>query len=76
MADYADANPPYHANSKVHLQNEMLVKACGSVGPSPMTSATTPVSTATEQEYDQNDNQDQFHVASPLTVTALLAGYR
>jgi hypothetical protein len=37
---------------------------------SPMTSAATPVSAATEQEHDHNDNQDQFHRISPLLAAA------
>jgi hypothetical protein len=31
-----------------------------------MASTATPVSAATEQEHDQNDNQDHFHGNSPL----------
>jgi hypothetical protein len=31
-----------------------------------MASTATPVSAATEQEHDQNDNQDHFHGDSPL----------
>jgi hypothetical protein len=38
---------------------------------SPMTSAATPISAATEQEHHYNDDQDQFHGISPLLATAL-----
>ncbi len=41
------------------------------VGLSPMTTAATPVSAATEQEYQHNDNQDQFHRISPLMAAAI-----
>jgi hypothetical protein len=40
-----------------------------------MTSTATPVSAATEQEDQHNDNQDHFHGNSPLMTTALLAEY-
>jgi hypothetical protein len=43
---------------------------------SPMTSTATPISTATEQEHYQNDNQDQFHGISPLMAMALFAAYQ
>src|ERR1700687_3165421 len=46
-----------------------------SAGSSPTTSAATPVSAATEQEHQHNDNQDQFHENSPLTAIALSAAY-
>jgi hypothetical protein len=38
-----------------------------------MTSIATPVSAATEQEHQHNDDQDQFHGISPLMATALFA---
>jgi hypothetical protein len=38
-----------------------------------MASTATPVSAATEQEHQHNDDQDQFHGISPLMVTALFA---
>jgi hypothetical protein len=37
-----------------------------------MTSAATPVSAATKQEHDQNDNQDHFHENFPLAPAAYL----
>jgi hypothetical protein len=36
-----------------------------------MTATATPVSAATEQKYDQNDNQDHIHGISPLMAAAL-----
>jgi hypothetical protein len=36
----------------------------------PMTSTATPVSAATEQKHDHNDNQNQFHGNSPLMAMA------
>ena len=50
-------------------------KERGRVRSSPMTSTATPVSAATEQEHQHNDNQEQFHGISPLTATALFAAY-
>ena len=41
-----------------------------------MTSTATPISAATEQEHDQNDNQDQFHGIPPLMAMALFAAYQ
>jgi hypothetical protein len=41
-----------------------------------MASTATPVSAATEQEHYQNDNQDHFHVNSPLIATALFGAYQ
>jgi hypothetical protein len=41
-----------------------------------MASTATPVSAATEQEHDHNDNQDQFHGNSPLMAMALFAAYQ
>ena len=39
-----------------------------------MTPTATPVSAATEQEHQHNDNQEHFHGISPLMATALFAG--
>jgi hypothetical protein len=41
----------------------------------PVTSPAAPVSTATEQEHQHNDNQEQFHRTSPLMVMALFAAH-
>lgn len=41
----------------------------------PVASTATPVSAATEQQHEHNDNQDQFHGISPLTATASFAEY-
>jgi hypothetical protein len=38
-----------------------------------MTSTATPVSAATEQQHDHNDNQNQFRGNSPLMAMALFA---
>jgi hypothetical protein len=38
-----------------------------------MTATATPISTATEQEHEYNDNQEQFHGISPLMAMALFA---
>jgi hypothetical protein len=38
-----------------------------------MTATATPVSAATEQEHQYNDNQEQFHGISPLMAMALFA---
>jgi len=38
-----------------------------------MTSTATPISAATEQEHEYNDNQEQFHGISPLMAMALFA---
>src|SRR5580692_5224638 len=40
-----------------------------------MTAAATPVSAAAKHQYDQNDNEDQFHENSPLMPTALFAAH-
>jgi hypothetical protein len=39
-----------------------------------VTSTTTPISATAEQEDDQNDNQDQFHGASPVDGDGYGAG--
>jgi hypothetical protein len=41
-----------------------------------MTSTATPVSAATEQEHQHNNNEDQFHGNSPLMTTALFAAHQ
>jgi hypothetical protein len=38
-----------------------------------MTATATPISAATEQEHEYNDNQEQFHGISPLMAMALFA---
>jgi hypothetical protein len=41
-----------------------------------VTATASPVSAATEQQHHHNDNQDQFHGASPLMAVALFAANR
>jgi hypothetical protein len=41
-----------------------------------VTATATPIAAATEQHHHQNDNQDQFHGSSPVTVVALFAANR
>jgi hypothetical protein len=40
-----------------------------------VTSTATPVSAATEQQHQHNDNQEQFHGTSPLMAMALFAAH-
>jgi hypothetical protein len=40
-----------------------------------MTATTTPISAATEQEHDQNNDQDQFHLDFSVDGLALFAAY-
>jgi hypothetical protein len=41
-----------------------------------MTATATPITAATEQDHQHNDNQNQFHGISPLMATALFAAYQ
>jgi hypothetical protein len=41
-----------------------------------MTATATPVSAATEQEHQHNNDEDQFHGNSPLMTTALFAAHQ